>query len=130
MPSSREMRLRIKSVKSLAQVTRALKTVSASKVRKAVAANSASLPYSVKAWNVLVDLAAQPGHTNLHPLLSERKEINRVLVIMVSGDRGLAGSYNVNILRHTLEYFDTFEQPVDYVCVGKKRSGFIDAKKN
>jgi F-type H+-transporting ATPase subunit gamma len=120
MPSSREMRLRIKSVKALAQVTRALKTVSASKVRKAVAANSASLPYSAKAWSVLVDLAAQPGHANLHPLLSERKEIDRVLVIMVSGDRGLAGSYNVNILRHTLEYFDTFEQPVDYVCVGKK----------
>ncbi len=120
MPSSREMRMRIKSIKDLAQVTRALKTVAASKVRKAIAANSASLPYARKAWSVLVDLAAQPGHSSLHPLLSERKKINRVLVIMISGDRGLAGSYNVNVLRNTLEYFDKFENPVDYVCIGKK----------
>ncbi len=120
MPSSREMRMRIKSVKDLAQVTRALKTVSASKVRKAIAAYTSSLPYARKAWSVLVDLAAQPGHSNLHPLLSERKNIKRVLVIMISGDRGLAGSYNVNVLRNTLEYFDKFQQPVDYVCIGKK----------
>ncbi len=120
MPSAREMRLRIKSVKDLSQVTRALKTVSASKVRKAVAANAASLPYSQKAWRVLIDLAKQPGHTSLHPLLCERKKIDRVMVIMVSSDKGLAGSYNMNVLRNTLEYFDTFEQPVDYICIGKK----------
>ena len=71
MASIREMRLRIKSVKSLAQVTRALETVSASKVRKAVQANQASKPYSEKAWKVLLHLARQPGHNNLHPLLNE-----------------------------------------------------------
>lgn len=120
MPSAREMRLRIRSVKDLSQVTRALKTVSASKVRKAVTANAASLPYSQKAWQVLIDLAKQPGHTSLHPLLCERKKIDRVMVIMVSSDKGLAGSYNMNVLRNTLEYFDTFEQPVDYICIGKK----------
>lgn len=120
MPSAREMRLRIKSVKDLSQVTRALKTVSASKVRKAVAANAASLPYSQKAWKVLIDLAKQPGHTSLHPLLCERKQIDRVMVIMISSDKGLAGSYNMNVLRNTLEYFDAIEQPVDYICIGKK----------
>jgi len=120
MPSAREMRLRIKSVRDLSQVTRALKTVSASKVRKAVAANAASLNYSRKAWQVLIDLARQPGHTSLHPLLCERKNINRVLVIMVSSDKGLAGSYNMNVLRNTLEFFDALDSPVDYVCVGKK----------
>lgn len=129
MPSSREMRIRIKSIKDLAQVTRALKTVSASKVRKAVASNSASFPYSQKAWSVLVSLAVQPGHTSLHPLLCERKTINRVLVIMVSSDRGLAGSYNVNVLRNTLEFFDKFEQPVDYVCVGKKGRDMLMRRK-
>ncbi len=61
MTSAREMRLRIKSVKDLSQVTRALKTVSASKVRKAVTANAASLNYSKKAWQVLQNLAGQPG---------------------------------------------------------------------
>lgn len=120
MASSREMRLRIKSVRDLSQVTRALKTVSASKVRKAMASNAASLAYSEKAWQVLTDLARQPGHTSLHPLLCERKTINRVLVIMVSGDKGLAGSYNMNVLKNTLTYFDALEKPVDYVCIGKK----------
>jgi F-type H+-transporting ATPase subunit gamma len=120
MTSAREMRLRIKSVKDLSQVTRALKTVSASKVRKAVAANAASLNYSKKAWQVLQNLAGQPGHANLHPLLNEHKNINRVLVIMVSSDKGLAGSYNMNVLRNTLEFFDTFDTPVDYICIGKK----------
>lgn len=120
MPSAREMRLRIKSVKDLSQVTRALKTVSASKVRKAVAMNAASLPYSQKAWQVLIDLVKQPGHASLHPLLKERKEVHRVMVIMISSDKGLAGSYNMNVLRNTLEYFDTFEKPVDYICIGKK----------
>lgn len=129
MPSSREMRIRIKSVKDLAQVTRALKTVSASKVRKAVAANYASYPYSQKAWSVLVSLAAQPGHASLHPLLCERKSINRVLVIMVSSDRGLAGSYNVNVLRNTLEFFDNFDHPVDYVCIGKKGRDMLMRRK-
>lgn len=120
MASSREMRMRIKSVKDLSQVTRALKTVSASKVRKAMASNAASLAYSQKAWQVLTDLARQPGHTSLHPLLSERQSVERVLVVMVSGDKGLAGSYNMNILKHTLENFENFAQPVDFVSIGKK----------
>ena len=89
MASIREMRLRIKSVKSLAQVTRALETVSASKVRKAVQANAASKPYAEKSWKVLLHLARQPGRNSLHPLLSERTEVKKVLVIMVTGDRGL-----------------------------------------
>lgn len=119
MASSREMRMRIKSVRNLAQVTKALETVSASKVRKAVAANTASRPYSEKAWKVLLHLARQPGHTSLHPLLNERSAIRNVLVLMVSSDSGLAGSYNVNILRNTLFYFDQFDLPVSYLSVGR-----------
>ncbi|MEN6571312.1 MAG: ATP synthase F1 subunit gamma [Anaerolineaceae bacterium] len=120
MPSTREMRMRIKSVQNLAQVTKAMETVAASRVRKAVAANAASKPYSEKAWKVLLHLARQPGSTTLHPLLSARTPIKNVLVIMVSGDRGLAGSYNVNVLRNTLFFFDQFSQPVNYLSVGKK----------
>jgi F-type H+-transporting ATPase subunit gamma len=120
MASIREMRLRIKSVKSLSQVTRALETVSASKVRKAVQANAASKPYSEKSWKVLLHLARQPGRNSLHPLLSERNEVKKVLVIIVTGDRGLAGSYNVNILRNTLMHFDALGYPVNYICIGRK----------
>jgi F-type H+-transporting ATPase subunit gamma len=129
MPSTREMRLRIKSVKNLSQVTRALKTVSASKVKRAVAANDASLRYSEKAWKVLTHLSGQPGHSSLHPLLCERKSVNNLLVIMVSSDQGLAGSYNVNVVRNTLEFFDKFDVPVSYVCVGKKGRNLLMRRK-
>jgi F-type H+-transporting ATPase subunit gamma len=120
MPSPRELRLRVRSIKNLAQVTRALETVSASYVRRAIQATLATRPYAEKAWKVLVHLARQPGHANLHPLLAERGSVRKVLVVLVSGDRGLAGAYNVNILRQTMNHFGAFESPVSYVAVGKK----------
>jgi len=120
MPSAKEMRLRIRSIKNLAQVTKALETVSASKVRKAVQAVSATRPYTEKAWKVLVHLARQPGHAMLHPLLTQREQVKKILVIMMSSDRGLAGSYNVNMVRHTLQRFHKSETPVEYITVGRK----------
>lgn len=120
MSTIREMRQRIQSVKNIAQVTRALETVSASYVRRATQAVSATRPYAEKAWKVLIHLARQPGRNSLHPLLTERDEIKKVLVLMISGDRGLAGAYNVNILRETLQYFKKFPQPVTFITVGRK----------
>ena len=120
MASAREVRLRIRSVKNIAQVTRALQAVSASKVRKAVEALMHTRPYATKAWQVLTHIANQPGKENLHPLLISRPEINNVLVIMLSGDRGLAGAYNTNIVRFTMEYFKEYKVPVRYITVGRK----------
>ena len=120
MSSAREMRLRIKSIKNLSQVTRALQTVSASKVRKSMQAMEATSAYAEKAMQVLVHLAKQPGHQMLHPLLAERENIENTLCILITSDRGLAGSYNVNIVRHTLHYFENFPTPVSYVAVGRK----------
>jgi F-type H+-transporting ATPase subunit gamma len=120
MPSTREMRLRIRSIKNIAQVTKALETVSASKVRRATQAVAATKPYADKAWHLLLHLARQPGHASLHPLLNQHNEVKKVLVLMVSGDRGLAGAFNVNVLRYTMDYFKDFEVPVSYVVVGRK----------
>lgn len=120
MPSTRELRLRVRSIKNLAQVTKALETVSASYVRKAVQATLATRPYAEKAWKLLLHLARQPGRENLHPLLQERDEVRNVLVVMISGDRGLAGAYNVNILRETINAFANSTAQVSYVAVGRK----------
>jgi F-type H+-transporting ATPase subunit gamma len=120
MPSMREMRLRIRSVKNIAQVTRALETVSASKVRKATQAVLATRPYSENAWKVLMHLVRQPGGHRLHPLLNDREEIRKTLVLLISSDRGLAGSYNVNIIRSSLVEFTKYPNPVAYVTVGRK----------
>jgi len=120
MASAREFRQRIRSVKNIAQVTRALQAVSASKVRKAMQAVTNTRPYATKAWQVLTHIAGQPGRANLHPLLMPRPEPKNTLVVMISGDRGLAGSYNTNIVRYTLENFDKSEFPINYVAVGRK----------
>ena len=106
MASAREMRLRIRSIKNISQVTRALEAVSASKVRKAVAAVTATRAYATKAWQVLTHVAGQPGRASLHPLLARRPEIHNVLVVVISGDRGLAGAYNSNVIRFVIQHSD------------------------
>jgi F-type H+-transporting ATPase subunit gamma len=120
MASAREMRLRIKSVKNISQVTRALETVSASKVRKAINAVTATRSYATKAWQVLKHVAEQPGRDSLHPLLGQHKVVNNTLVVVVTGDRGLAGAYNSNVIRFTAQRFDPNPVPVKYIAVGRK----------
>ncbi|MBN2045557.1 MAG: ATP synthase F1 subunit gamma [Anaerolineales bacterium] len=120
MANAREVKQRIRSVKNIAQVTRALQAVSASRVRKAMDAMYHTRPYAHKAWQVLTHIAEQPDRELLHPLLTTRDEIRNVLVVMISSDRGLAGPYNTNILRATLRAFDETPAKVRYISVGRK----------
>jgi F-type H+-transporting ATPase subunit gamma len=120
MASAREMRLRIRSVKNISQVTRALEAVSAAKVRKAIQAVNATRSYATKAWQVLTHIAAQPGRQSLHPLLIERPNPKGALVLVITGDRGLAGAYNTNAIRYTAQQFDEYRLPVRYIAVGRK----------
>jgi F-type H+-transporting ATPase subunit gamma len=120
MASAREMRMRIRSVKNISQVTRALEAVSASKVRKAMAAVAATRAYATKAWQVLTHVARQPGRENLHPLLTLRPQVRNTLVLVITGDRGLAGAYTTNVIRTVLQRFGHSEVPVRYITVGRK----------
>lgn len=120
MASAREMRLRIKSVKNISQVTRALEAVSAAKVRKAVQALTATRSYATKAWQVLRHITNQPGSLNLHPLLTTRANPRNALVIVMTADRGLAGAYNTNVIRYVLQRFDKYPSPVKFITVGRK----------
>jgi F-type H+-transporting ATPase subunit gamma len=114
------MRLRIRSVNNISQVTRALQAVSASRVRKAEQQVRATRPYASKAWQVLRHLALQPGRNYIHPLLTQRESVKQVLVVLVTGDRGLAGAYNTNVLRFALETCRGSPAPVSYAVVGRK----------
>ena len=120
MASAREMRLRIRSVKNISQVTRALQAVSASKVRKAIEALMGTRPYASKAWQVLTHVAGQPGRETLHPLLTTRSSVENTLVVVISGDRGLAGAYNTNLIRFVQREFNSWPTPVKYIAVGRK----------
>ncbi len=131
MPSAREMRLRIRSVKNISQVTRALEAVSASKVRKAIQAVTATRAYAGKAWQVLTHVAKQPGRETLHPLLTKRSNVQNTLAVVITGDRGLAGAYNTNVIRFTLRHFDQYSYPVHFIAIGRKgRDLLIRRRKN
>lgn len=125
MASAREVKLRIKSVKNIAQVTRALQAVSASRVRKAMDNVLASRPFANMAWRVLQHVSDQPGRDQLHPLLIDRPEVRSTLVVVISSDRGLAGPYNTNILKYALDNFDEYHCPVRYVTIGAKAAELL-----
>ena len=120
MATAREVRLRIRSVNNIAQVTRALQTISASRVRRAQAAVQRTRPYASKAWQVLQHLAGIPDRDYVHPLLSKRTEIRSVLIILITSDRGLAGAYNTNVIRFCTDQFRSLDADRKYVAVGRK----------
>ncbi len=120
MANAREVKQRIKSVKNISQVTRALQAVSASKVRKAIDQLEDTRPYSVKAWQVLQHIAEQPDRSTLHPMLVKHPEVKRILAIVISGDRGLAGAYNANLIRAVDEWEESVDVPIRYITVGRK----------
>lgn len=119
METLREIRRRIRSVQNLAQMTRAMEAVSASKVQKAQAAVMATRPYAHRAWEVIVNLAGERG-IPLHPLLAVREPVRSVLLVVFASDRGLCGAYNHNIVRLATDYARRLDVPVRYVAVGKR----------
>jgi F-type H+-transporting ATPase subunit gamma len=121
MASLRSMRLRMRSVKSISQVTRALEAVSASKVRKAQQAVIGTRPYASKAFQVLQHLGLQPGSASaLHPLLQKHETVKTITVVLITSDRGLCGAYNTNIVRAALHFARAQSATVNFVAVGRK----------
>ncbi|MFZ8842673.1 MULTISPECIES: ATP synthase F1 subunit gamma [Thermoflexus] len=120
MPTLRELRRRIRTVRSISQITRAMEAVSASKMRRAQEMTLASRPYSQKAWEVLVHLAHQAeASALLHPLL-EVRPVHRVLLVLITADRGLCGAYNDNIIRLAFRFAAVSRAPVAFLTVGRK----------
>ncbi|MCA9906217.1 MAG: ATP synthase F1 subunit gamma [Anaerolineae bacterium] len=121
MATAREIKKRIRSVKNIAQITRALEATSASKVRRAQAQVLASRAYADKAWEILVNVqrTSQSG-APLHPLLTPRDEIKKVKLILITSDRGLAGAFNTNMIRTARRFTQRLGKPVEWVTVGRK----------
>ncbi|MEE8357569.1 MAG: ATP synthase F1 subunit gamma [Anaerolineales bacterium] len=120
MANAREVKQRIKSVKNISQVTRALQAVSASKVRKAIDQLEDTRHYSIKAWQVLQHIAEQPDRFSLHPMLVKHPIVKNIIAIVISGDRGLAGAYNSNLIRAVDLWDKSVEAQIRYITVGKR----------
>ena len=121
MANTREIRRRIRSVKNISQVTRAMQMVAASKMRRAQEQVLATRPYTEKAWHVLSNLASQRGlDESVHPLFQAREEINTVGMVFVTGDKGLCGSYNHGMVQQALRFIGELSYPVELITVGKR----------
>jgi F-type H+-transporting ATPase subunit gamma len=102
MPALVDIRRRIKSVKNTQQITKAMKMVSAAKLRRAQEAMFAARPFARRMLDVLASMAAR-AKPESHPLLAERTG-NRILVVIVTADKGLAGGFNANIIRAAMQF--------------------------
>jgi len=121
MTTTRELRRRIRSVKNISQVTRAMEMVAAAKMRRAQERVLATRPYSEKAWEMLVHLASQREPTEeLHPLLRRPEKIRAIGLILITADRGLCGGYNHNIIRKAVDSIIAAQAPVKLITVGRK----------
>jgi F-type H+-transporting ATPase subunit gamma len=131
MPNILDIRRRIRSVVNTRQITKAMKTVSAAKLRRAQEAAMAARPYSQMLTNVLKSLVSRADTYDpktgepRHPLLAERPEKN-ILLIVVTGDKGLAGAFNTNILKMASKFIQSKpEQNIDIECIGRKGRDFM-----
>ena len=119
MPTLLDYRRRIRSVKSTQQITRAMKFVAAAKLRRAQEGVFAARPYAREILRVMRSAAARI-ETPQHPLLERRPE-ERVLAVVLTGDRSLAGAFNTNVIRRALQFLrEDGSKPKQVMVVGKK----------
>lgn len=130
MASLKDIRARIQSTKNTQQITSALKLVSASKLKRAQNNIVNLRPYAKALKQMIYDLAAS-GRVE-HPLLEKRVEVKNLLLVVVSSDRGLCGSFNSSINKFTTKYIDENKSKyakMDIIFVGRKARDYF-ARKN
>ncbi len=126
MANLKQIRQRIKSAKNIQQITRAMKLVAAARLKKATDRVLEARPYSEKLRAIMLSLA-NAGELPSHPLMDKR-EVNRVGVILISADRGLAGSYNTNIIRRGWDFLKSIDVDKTLITVGRKGNVFLSKR--
>jgi F-type H+-transporting ATPase subunit gamma len=119
MPTQLDLKRRIRSVRNTQQITRAMKFVAAARLRRAQERAFSARPYA-RALTSVVRSAASRVPEGVHPLLQKRDE-NRVLLLVVSGERGLCGAFNANVMRRAIEFLrERPRETAEVVALGRK----------
>lgn len=125
MPSLKAIRKRVVSVKNTQKITKAMKMVSAAKLRRAQDAAIAARPYAEKLTALLGNVAARVGGTT-NPLLQTREEVRSIHVLLITADRGLCGGYNSNLIRKADAFLNQHGRDrVKLTCVGRRGYDFF-----
>ncbi len=123
MPNLIDLRRRIRSVKNMRQITGAMKMVSAAKLRRAQEKAIAARPYSSLLREMLVSILSHlPGDSPVreHPLLA-RREVKRITLVLISGDKGLCGAFNSNVIRAAVRFLEERgQEKVQLELIGRK----------
>lgn len=128
MASLRDIRRRVKSVKNVGKITKAMEMVSASKMRRAQRNTELTRPYSTRMRAVMGEVTARAGQTLAHPLLTQRDNVRRIGLVIVTPDKGLCGALVTNILRTTSRFIleqRRLNREIDVLAVGKKGRDFV-----
>jgi F-type H+-transporting ATPase subunit gamma len=126
MASLRQLKSRIRSVKNIRQITKAMQMVAASKMRRAQDLDKASAPYTRAANELLTYLASQ-GVTDTHPLFQKREVTSRMFIV-IAADKGLVGAYNANVLKAYIRELQADKKShikSQTIAVGRKVSQFV-----
>ena len=130
MANLKDIRNRIQSVKNTQQITRAMKMVSAAKLRRAQQNIVNLRPFANQILSVIADIAST--HRVRHPLLSTNEDPKKVLFVMVTSDRGLAGGFNNNLNRFAYKFYlenKSKYETADFLFIGRKGADFFKARK-
>src|SRR5579863_2421974 len=118
MATLKQIRTRIRTAKNIQQITRAMKLVAAARLKKATDRVLEARSYSEKLRELMLNISSA-GDLPEHPLMQKRP-VQKVLLILLTADRGLAGSYNTNLIRRAGDFIKSLSSPVKMIGVGKK----------
>ena len=119
MASLRDIRRRIKGVKNIRQVTRAMNMIAAARLRRAQGKAESARPYAERIAVILQDVVGSSGGAVRHPLMANRP-VNRIALVLVTSDRGLCGAFNAGIIREAQRFYQSQTAPVDLITIGRK----------
>src|SRR5262245_59707019 len=127
MPSTKEIRVKIKSVQSTRKITKAMEMVAASKMKKAQERMRSGRPYAQRILNITMH-AARANSEYRHPLLTRRPDVKRVGAVVITTDKGLCGGLNTNLLRMVLAQHKAWASKgieAEYCVIGSMGVGFV-----
>lgn len=131
MANLKEIRARIKTVRSTQQVTKAMKMVAAAKLKRSQEQNFQLRPYAAKLREIIGNVIATLDASEVPSRFVEKREVKRVLAIIVTSNRGLAGPFNANIIKQATQFLGEMhpeamaERQVEMICIGRKGYEFF-----
>ena len=122
MAGTKEIKRRIKSIRSTKKITKAMEMVAASKMKRAVSSTLASRLYAGYSWEILTSIAQNIESADFKHLLFEPRKVENILLVLITSNRGLCGAYNAQVIKKTITLLksENHSAKIDIISVGKK----------